>query len=685
MFWSKQTAPTPDDLSQEWILDGFKKSIDGFFILQGDSFGNADSASPQEDLLYISPNFLHLAGYQNAEDHINDLDWWREKIHPEDRNRVINYMRARRLGKTEQKQIEYRFHHRAGHWIWLLVQTHVYHPPLSDDPNQNGWIMGVITNISSFRVLQDQLERTIEEAEQTSQAKSKFIASLNHELRTPLNGILGMTNFLKDAPLSSDQLGYVNNIAASAQLLLTLVNDILDVSKITAGKLDLEEHPFNLDQLLQRTSGLLKPLAQLKKLDLDLSFDANVPKWVIGDQVRLQQIITNLVNNAIKFTETGKITITVQLRNTPASDPDKVLVLFKVIDTGSGIPADVLPKLFQDFTQASSSVTRTHGGTGLGLSICKKLISLMRGEIGVQSTLGKGSTFWFSIPYEPTEAEEENLQETKAPRDISKTRILVAEDNLINQQVIKGLIQNLGGDVTIAQNGQEAIDQYDQSYRDGNPFHIIFMDINMPILDGYGATQALRSKPEAPDLAIIACTADTITHNRDDFLQKGFTDVVPKPINKQDLFEMIQKYGQEGNEPNESTSPLPSPEPNCPPQEEETLINPKVIETLKEDIGADVLDSLLITYKTDAKQIIDQLVEDQTLQETHNLAHALAGISENLGIQAVGKLSRSLMIITHEMTKNNPDANRDENAEITTVIAQLQTQFAESVKAIDAL
>lgn len=684
MFWSKSKINTPEDLSQAWILDGFKKSIDGFFVLQGDTFGSAQENSSLKDRLYISPNFLQMIGYTNPENYMNDVTWWHDNIHPEDKNRLLSYIQARRFGTTSQKQIEYRFRHRAGHWIWLLLQTHVYHAQITPDGQDIGWIMGVITNISSFRVLQDQLERTIEEAEKSSLAKSKFIASLNHELRTPLNGILGMTNFLKESSLSPEQTGYIENIAASAQLLLTLVNDILDVSKITAGKLELEEHPFNLQKQLENTVTLLKPLAQSKNLELALIIDSAIPHWVLGDQVRLQQIITNLLNNAIKFSETGKITISAQLRGAPASDPKKTLVLFKIIDPGVGIPADILPKLFQDFTQADSSVTRTHGGTGLGLSICKKLINLMRGEIGVQSTLNKGSTFWFSIPYEPTDPVEAEESETQKPqKDLSKLKILIAEDNSINQQVIQGLIQNLGGKVELANNGQIALDLFKKSKKEGAPFDVIFMDINMPLLNGYDATKAIRELEPENTTIIIACTADTITHNRNEFIQKGFTDIISKPINKQDLFTILQKYGPE-NQLNEPTSATNESSQNS--QSDETpLINMTVIETLKEDIGSDVLENLLITYKSDAKEIVDQLLQDKPIQETHDLAHALAGISENLGIQAVGKLSRSLMVITHELSKEQIPLSSKEEEKISGIISQLHSQFQDSIKAIEKL
>lgn len=692
MFWSTTRPPSPDDLSQEWILDGFKKSLDGFFILQGDSGTIDQEGKSQEDLLYISPKFIHMTGFTDVQKHITDLDWWREKIHPEDKNRLINYINARRLGESDQKQIEYRFQHRAGHWIWLLTQTHVHHPDSDTRGSNKGWIMGSITNITSYRVLQDQLERTIEEAELTSQAKSKFIASLNHELRTPLNGIIGMSNFLTESTLSTEQLEYVENIAASAQLLLSLVNDILDVSKITAGKLTLEEHEFDLNRHLHRTTSLLKPLFQLKKLEFELSIDKNVPKWVLGDQVRLQQIITNLINNAVKFTETGKITLLVQLRDSaPRENPEEVLVLFKVIDTGTGIPAHVLPKLFQDFTQADSSVTRTHGGTGLGLSICKKLVTLMHGEIGAQSTLGKGSTFWFSVPYLPVEAQdsEEASSIPRPQKDISQIQILVAEDNLINQQVIKGLIQNLGGQTTIAHNGQEAVDKFTEMTQTQAGFDLIFMDINMPVMDGYEATTILRNLPHGINIPIIACTADTVTHSKAEFLEKGFTDIIAKPINKQDLSDCIQRYAKESLaqkghvDISQGMTSEKSP-PSAGPIVVDSLINIKVVDALREDIGSEVVDTLLATYKVDAKIIVDQLVQEESIQETHNLAHALAGISENLGLQAVGKISRSLMIATHDALKNKNMILKNDK-ELLEMISQLQSQFEASVEAIDTL
>ncbi len=698
MFWShtkSKSPPFPDDLSQEWILAGFKESIDGFFIVQGDSQFNSLDENNSTDLLYISPKFLIMLGCINVEEHINDIEWWWDQIHPEDRNRVESYMSSRRSGANERKQIECRFRHAAGHWLWLLVQTHVYHPNSAEGAGQEGdvhgcgWIMGAVTNISSYRVLQDQLERTIEEGELSSQAKSKFIATLNHELRTPLNGIIGMSGFLTESSLSPEQIGYVDNIAASAQLLLSLVNDILDVSKITAGKLGLEEHEFDLNLNLHRIYSLLKPLSDLKKLEFQLFIDNNVPKWVLGDQIRLQQILTNLINNAIKFTDKGKITLSVQLRNSSEREnPKEVLILFKVIDTGSGIPAAVLPKLFQDFTQADSSVTRTHGGTGLGLSICKKLVALMRGEIGVQSSLGKGSSFWFSIPYVPVEAAcETESQGIALPlKDIAQNTILVAEDNLINQQVMIGLIHNLGGETLIAHNGKEAVDRFTEMHKKGCGVDIIFMDINMPQMNGYEATKSLRALPAGKGIPIIACTADTITHSHSEFLAKGFTDVIAKPINKQDLSDILQKYGRESSDGGDRIDNLQKEKIIDAPIAGDPLINKKVIETLREDIGADVVDTLLSSYKVDAKKIVDQLLEEESIQEAHNLAHALAGISENLGFQVVGKISRSLMVATYDKaSQKNDNMTVKEDEELVGMITQLQSQFEASVKAINSL
>lgn len=606
-FWLSKEEDTPNNIKQSWIIEGFKECLDGFYIIQNEQF-------------YISNRFIEMLGYDLADQNLSSEEWWENIIHPDDRERTLSYINDRRLGKNKKKQIEYRLRHRAGHYISFLATTYV-------DASVNGIkpFMAVFMNINSYRVLQDQLERTIEEAENTSQTKSKFIASLNHELRAPLNGIMGMANLLNETILDDQQKSYVNMILSSTQMLLTLVNDVLDVSKIASGKLELERVDFNLFEVLTNIQNILNPLATAKNLTLYYNIEENVPKFLVGDQIRLQQILINLINNAIKFTDSGEINVTVKKHQ---SNADNVSLLFRVTDTGIGISPEFIPNLFQDFTQASPSMVRTHGGTGLGLSICKKLVTLMGGDIGVQSTVGQGSTFWFTAPFPVVESLRGTEDNVHQDDYIPKLNILIAEDNIINQQVIEGILKNIGQTVVLASNGTDAIEQFEKQ-----KFDLIFMDINMPGIDGFAATKLLREKETGANIPIIAFSADTLTTSLEEFRSLGFTDVTSKPVNKNEIINLIRKYA-----PTELLSQST--------REEMYAIDHRYISNLLNDIGTETVNNLLNTYKTEAADIITKIEQEENIEECHKLAHNLAGISENLGIKEVGQLARSIMIVT---------------------------------------
>ncbi|WP_010300093.1 PAS domain-containing hybrid sensor histidine kinase/response regulator [Candidatus Odyssella thessalonicensis] len=616
-WWSKRRK-TPDNLKQNWIIEGFKECLDGFFVIQNNDF-------------FISNRLISMLGYEAESDFLTSEEGWREIIYPEDRARVIQYIDMRRKSTNNLKnQIECRLKHRAGHFISVLITSYISPTPKSPYP-----LMGTVVNINSYRVLQDQLERTIQDAEKASQTKTKFIASLNHELRTPLSGIMGVATLLRETPLDETQQKYINTILSSTQMLLTLVNDILDVSKIASGKLELEKVEFRLHNVIDDIYNILHPLAAAKQLAFDCEIDQDVPQYLIGDQVRLQQVLVNLISNAIKFTSQGKISVYVKLFE---AAKDKASLLFRVVDTGIGIPADVILNLFQDFTQASPSTVRTHGGTGLGLSICKKLVTLMGGDIGVQSSLGKGSTFWFTVIFPLVTDTPLSVLSAQESENLPTLNILVAEDHPINQQAIKGILTNLGQKVTIANNGQEALQLFDK-----DSFDMVFLDINMPEMDGLQTNKRLRNKEIGRNLPIIAFTADTITTSPEEFKSLGFDDIASKPINKAQLIQLITKYS--------SILPAQSPE-NEPIQiahesiaADNKALNDGFIYSLLNEIGKEPLTKMLITYKTEAQELINQLRTEENIEESYKLAHTLAGISENLGVQEIGKIARSIMVI----------------------------------------
>ncbi|MBW8309631.1 MAG: response regulator [Candidatus Paracaedibacteraceae bacterium] len=634
-FWQSKNEDRPDNIKQNWILEGFKECLDGFYIIQNEKF-------------YISNRLIEMLGYDHDDENLLSEEWWENIIHPDDRSRALAYVDDRRQGKNQKKQIEYRLRHRTGHYVSLLVTSHTH-------PTSNGLhsYMATLVNINSYRVLQDQLERTIEEAEKTSQTKSKFIASLNHELRTPLSGIMGMANVLSATDLDENQRSYVHTILSSTQMLLTLVNDILDVSKIASGKLELEQVDFDLYSVMANIKNILTPLASAKDINLFYSLDENVPPYLVGDQVRLQQILINLINNAIKFTDAGEINITVKRHQL---DSEKVSLLFRVTDTGIGIPSEIIPSLFQDFTQASPSTVRTRGGTGLGLSICKKLVTLMGGDIGVQSTIGKGSTFWFTIPFPISQAQQPSVVSLPIDSTLPELKILVAEDNTINQQVIEGILKNLGQKVIIAKNGKEAL-----TMMENENFDLIFMDINMPEMDGFVATKSLRTTPKGQDIAIIAFTADTITTSLEEFREAGFNDVATKPVNKQAIIQLIRQY-----------APTASKVQNF--KKDVNIIDHGFIYSLLNEIGSETMIKLLNTYKVDADELVTKLEGEEDIEESLKTAHTLAGISENLGIKEVGQTARTIIMVI-----------KTDNIRPIEVIEQLRQKFTISISNINSI
>jgi signal transduction histidine kinase/ActR/RegA family two-component response regulator len=386
-----------------------------------------------------------------------------------------------------------------------------------------------------LKIQNQQLGDALSRAKSADKSKSLFLANMSHEIRTPLNGIIGMSHLLQKTKLDDDQNQKVSIIEFSAETLVNLVNDILDFSKIEAGKLELDLNHFHLDQLLTNIMGLFNQKAQDKELEIYFEKDKSIPEFLFSDQIRIRQILINLINNAIKFTETGFVKCKIGIEEFSGK---YFKIRFEVIDSGIGISKQIQSKLFSAFTQSDASFTRKFGGTGLGLAISKRLAELLGGEIGVFSEEGKGSTFWFSIWAEEGQ-KIELTEKIESQKSNKKLHILLAEDNKVNVLVARQIIENSGHEVRVANNGMQAVNLFQK-----NTFDLILMDIMMPEMDGMEATwiirQMEREKNKKP-IPIIALTANVVKEDQQKYLSAGMNDYLSKPIRPDLLMEKINE------------------------------------------------------------------------------------------------------------------------------------------------
>jgi PAS domain S-box-containing protein len=509
-------------------------------------------------------------------------------------------------------------------------------------------VEGVARDITELKKSAEELLKAKEIAEKSLKIKELFLANMSHEIRTPMNGIIGMIDLLSDTKLQPTQQEYVQTVKKSSETLLHILNDILDLSKIEAGKMELHQAPMSLEITIEKLYALFAQQANAKRNVLSYIIEPELPKFIIADETRLLQILSNLTSNAIKFTENGKVTIRVSLVQSKGK-----IKKFKVqvSDSGIGIAQENLSLLFNNFSQIDNSSSKAYSGTGLGLSIAKELCRMMNGEIGVESVPQKGSTFWFTFEAKETSTAPQNLPSTtndfKAGDHFGKSApfILITDDNIVNQKVASEILTKSGCILEVASNGQDAIDMVLATYNDPEKrkYDLIFMDIQMPDMDGIEATRKIKQLgiPNLPP--IVAMTAYSMREDRERFLSQGMDDYIPKPIRANTLIAKVKDW-YVPQKKTDRKKPKNTPKKEVIVVEESIpVINLEVVEQLKKFGGVELLASVFEDFDTETAQLLEEsnnCLKNSEYNKILTNLHTLKGSAGTIGADRIANLSK---------------------------------------------
>ena len=599
-----------------------------------ESFQDIYYRTNEEGLITIvSPSVRDVLGYELEEGISQAVVKY--YVDPEDQHRA--FAEIQRSGGL--RNFETQMWHKEGYPVSLLVNARVV---------SGGKLAteGIARDVTEIRQMQDDLRQAKDTAEAALEAKTQFLANMSHELRTPMNGIIGMIDLLDQTVDTEEQIDYVDTLRKSSDALLTILNDILDLSKIQAGKLQIHETPIELQAVMERIRALFIYRAEQKQIRFTYHITAHTPRYVVTDEVRLLQILSNLVANAIKFTNEGTVGIVV---SSVSTDGELHTLRFAVQDSGIGISTDNASLLFTNFTQLDTTPSKAYGGTGLGLSISRQLAELLGGEIGVLSDEGEGSVFWFTIS--AREAYFDGLPVVVPVREPvfqafdAPPRVLLVDDNAINQKVGLRLLSKLGCEVDVASGGPEAIDLATAS---GAPYNIIFMDIQMPEMDGVAATAEIRRLLGALCPPVVAMTAYSMQEDAGRFMRQGLDDYVGKPVKSRHLYEVLHRWLRPratrpalvGGEAVVTGPPVPALSVAAEPTLDESILR-----QLVELGGAEFTAELYQEFEQEAGDLLRDAAPtaaEGNFRELLPMLHQLKGTAATLGGVALAAQARHL-------------------------------------------
>ncbi len=494
-------------------------------------FGIWEYIFPPKDRpgIIVNENWRMLYGYENTSVPIQEF--WENGIHPEDRDKTLAALNNAISGRHLEFEAEFRFIPQLGQEKWIYTLGRIVEYNEQGKPQR---MVGIHQDITSRKQTEGLLIQARKQAETANQAKSQFLATMSHEIRTPMNGVLGFIELLRETSLDEAQEKYLDAASKSCHAMLALLNDILDFSRIEAGRLQLRPEHFNPEEFLRQLENTMSSLLGEKNIDLKFINPANLPRWVLGDPVRIRQILFNLLSNAIKFTDHGFVSLVTSVKTTGNAAHFE----FAIKDTGIGISEDDLQMIFERFNQLDNSLVRKFGGTGLGLAICDELAKLMEGSLSVESKVGEGSVFLFTVSLPIVEMAKKTPVELAGEKPVFKGKVLVVEDDRINMMVIRQQLTKYGCEVETVQDGESAVNTLATE-----KFDLVIMDCRIPVMDGYEATAVIRSGHEINrETPIIALTADAFPETRQRCLDAGMNDYMTKPLQVEQLLKILHNF-----------------------------------------------------------------------------------------------------------------------------------------------